>query len=124
MLDWLTHEQWTTGAHARDNLGNERDSDMQGDINNYLSPNSPKAVSWDLYGALRISYVNHEDFYDAIKELKRVFKIVFPEKWAELESKRYYKRDGQMHFTDPSLFELNDSLESYRQVQRLLFYVN
>jgi hypothetical protein len=118
MLEWLTQDQWTKGAHARDASG----SNLQDDIDELLSPNDPKAVAWDLYGALRISYVGHDEFYAAIDELKSVYKMLFRSKWDAVANLDYYKKDGKLIYTEPLLSRLNDELDTYRDVERLLLY--
>lgn len=126
MLDWIDDRQWTRGALARnsDGVGTQEVKDKDGRTHVIpLSPNDPSAESWDLYGALRISIYDDDVFEEAVQDLKKAFKTRFPEKWAKHEGKNYYKKDGQIVMLDPFLHQLNDELDSFEEVKRLLFYI-
>lgn len=112
MLNWIKKYEWIKNYHAIDNQGEE------------VALNSPDAVSWDLYGALRISYFDDDEFYQAIEKVKRVIKQRFPEKWNKHVKTTYYKEDGKLIFVDPPLYKLNDELDNFQQLQRILFYLD
>jgi hypothetical protein len=111
-LEWLTEDQWTVGSHARDDNSVE------------CNPASLDAVTWDLFGALRVSYFHDEDFYEAVDSVKRAFKFLFKEKYEKLtqEAHKYYREEGRIiHVT--TLYEMNDML-TWAEVKRLLFYMD
>jgi tetratricopeptide (TPR) repeat protein len=108
-IDWLTSDQWTKSATL--------DED-----DNQVNINSPDAVKFDLYAALRVSYYREEEFEEALEKIKKAYKILFPEKWRSLEGTMYYKKDGKLKYVMP-LYALNDLLDNFGQVKRLMFYL-
>ena len=124
MLDWLTEEQWCQGAHAKDTDGNTTVVNSDGSTKK-LSPQSADAAQWDLYGACRISYLSNDEFYKAIDELKRVYKMLYKEKYDKHDRNQYYKKEGKLvYLEEPTLYDLNDELDDFSQLKRILFYAN
>jgi len=109
-LDWLTEDQWTKHSHAVSEEGED------------VYIDSPQAVKYDLYGALKVSYYKEEEFEETLEKVKKAYKLLFPDKWESVKETMYYKKEGRIHYVMP-LYVLNDILDSFSQVKRLLFYI-
>jgi hypothetical protein len=108
----LTQETWCQFAIAEDI---ER---------NPVSPNSDKAVRWDLWGALKKQYSGSDDLVildQEIAKLKGVYKILFREKWESCKGLHMYTNTSNtIVHCPPKLSDLNDELDSFEQVKQIL----
>lgn len=101
LLEWLEEDEWTQYTGARNSRGAP------------VAPASLEAEMWDLTCAIEISFRRDEvdRKFDAIRRIKRAYKILFPDYWAAnvMENGR-----------EPPLYKLNDELTSFEEVKRLL----
>ena len=124
-LDWfIKGEKWCKGYLALTEDGIP------------VSPQSPEANLYDLHSAILVSY-GWDEIDDVIRKFKLVYQTQEPEKWKAcipMVTQVYRTdEDGNVEFDDqnmlpkydlklgePPLHELNDELENFAQLKRLL----
>lgn len=110
-LNWLNDENWTQNCHAKSAEGEQ------------VHYNDISATRFDLYSALSKTYPYPEDRREVFSRFKKVFKMIFPERYKELCQEYSYKdQDGNIVPFVP-LYAINDSLKNFSELKRLLFYI-
>jgi len=109
-LHWLNEDNWCKGKSALKE---------DGIPTNY---NDVDATQFDLTAAINISYKTQEEIDQIIGKVKSAYKSMFPTEWNKCLPIEYVK-GGVRISREPPLYELNDQLESFEQVKKLLMWV-
>lgn len=106
-LAWLTEDVWVQG----DDIFKEK-----------LPYTHMDRQTHDLYTAVRVSALDDAHFDYMAEKLVTAFSLAFPDKYSEIKEKHYYKDKGKLVFRLP-LYAINDSLNNFSELKKLLFYV-